>query len=384
MISQPRLIEFPGCNPDCRACHYKEFDYATQLVRKQQWAQAQFEPWGSVLAPLVPAPPQERLHYRTKSWLRAKFSDGPPADLSFGMLRSVRAESGKWDKELISWNECPIHHPAIHQALKGIRAALCAQAPEFARSLAGVWIGIPHLVFVSSAPAHEALQTLNWREILAPPFENVWFHCNPQVGRKIFGHHEMESVFSAATARATPHHPIRAFRQVATTLLKQARHTSVTALIKAKPSAVLDLYCGTGELSQLIPETTGWLGIECSKDAVTYARSLKPPGRALHEAFIGTVEDRLRDPRVVESIPHGFALYVNPPRTGLGSQVLSLIQELSMQKQPTVLAYLSCSASSLARDLKVLEATGWRVETLASYDFFPQTEHFETLAILKR
>ncbi len=310
------------------------------------------------------------------------------------MLRSIRTPDGKWDEELVSWNECPIHHLAIQKAIQGIRKGLSAHAPEFARRLAGIWIGIPHLVFVSSAPdsaAIAALQKLNWAEILTPPFEQVWYHCNPQVGRKIFGHHDIHPVFPfnpevTPTASLPPasHHPIRAFRQVATTLLKQARDKAITALAAAQPAAVLDLYCGTGELSTLLPDTVGWIGIECAKDAISFARSLKPIGRKLHEGFVGTVEDRLRDPKVAELIPPDFAFYINPPRPGMGPAVLSEIEQLTVAKKPKTLVYLSCSASSLARDLKVLESSGWRITDLSSYDFFPQTEHFETLAILKR
>jgi len=46
------------------------------------------------------------------------------------------------------------------------------------------------------------------------------------------------------------------------------------------------------------------------------------------------------------------------------------------------LAYLSCSAGTLARDLSVLEAAGYRVTGIEPYDFFPLTHHVETLARL--
>ncbi|MDD3708601.1 MAG: hypothetical protein PHR17_10130 [Aminobacterium sp.] len=46
------------------------------------------------------------------------------------------------------------------------------------------------------------------------------------------------------------------------------------------------------------------------------------------------------------------------------------------------MAYLSCSAGTLARDLLYLEEKGYEVKHITPYDFFPNTYHVETLACL--
>jgi len=71
--------------------------------------------------------------------------------------------------------------------------------------------------------------------------------------------------------------------------------------------------------------------------------------------------------------------YVNPPRSGLEAPVTAA---LATELRPVRLAYLSCSAGTLARDLSVLEAAGYRVTGIEPYDFFPLTHHVETLARL--
>ena len=372
----------PGCNPACRVCHYKNFDYAEQLERKMGWAEEQLGAWKSVLGEITPALESERLAYRSKSWLRSHVSEG---DVSFGMVRAIRVE-GEWEKEFVSWNTCPLHIPGMQALIQNLRQALREQALGFVENdLVGVWVGSPHVVVVSKTPEIEAARRLDWKKILTPPFDRVWFHHSPQAGKHVFCHNPIESIFAGESPVPDDGvHPIRAFRQVAQSLLVEARKQAVAHLLSSKPDRVLDLYCGTGELSLSFPPETGWVGIELSSAAVNYANKLSPPGRSVHSAFVGAVEQRLVDPRVLSLVTLPYSLFVNPPRSGLTGEAQDKVLNLISDKPPTSIAYLSCSASSLARDLPVLENAGYRVDRLQSFDFFPQTEHFETLALLSR
>lgn len=372
------LAENPACNPLCRVCHYKDLDYPSQLGRKQAWAASQLGKWGHALREIVPAPEGERIAYRAKSWMKGAMSED---GLSFGMYRSVRA-AGKWEKEFVSWDSCPLHVVPIQDTVARLREALAREAPRFSReSLVGAWLASPHLVIVSRHPSSAELKRMDWPRLLAAPFNRVWFHHNPQVGRKIFGHHGIEPVYGEP-GPVDAAHPIRAFRQIAQSLLVEARSLALRHLLQSKPDLLVDLYCGAGDLSLLLPRETGWLGIEMSKEAVLHASALRPEGDAPHAAFVGAVEQRLRDPRVLERIRGKYALYVNPPRSGLTAEASSRVLALMRERPPASVAYLSCSASSLARDLRAFEAEGYRASLLQPYDFFPQTEHFETLAVL--
>lgn len=373
------ILSDSTCNPVCRVCHYKDLDYSTQLERKQAWANLQLGQWKDVLQTIVPAPEDEQLAYRSKSWMMSSFKNGA---LSFGMFRAVRVD-GRWEKEFISWNTCPIHVRPIQQMTAKLGPALVQAAPQFVEnSLVGVWLGSPQLVIVSRESGLEEMRCVDWQKILVPPFDRVWFHRNRQVGKKIFGYEPIHPLAGPPSADNSEHHPIRAFRQVAQSLLVQARARAIQSLLEAKPTQVLDLYCGTGELSRLLPSEVGWIGIEQSSDAVKYANSLQPTRRSIHSAFVGAVEDRLSDPRVLDLIRGPYALYINPPRSGLTLEAKEQVRRLIQKEAPTAIVYLSCSASSLARDLKMFESEGYSADLLQPYDFFPQTEHFETLAVL--
>lgn len=71
---------------------------------------------------------------------------------------------------------------------------------------------------------------------------------------------------------------------------------------------------------------------------------------------------------------------VDPPRAGLDASVIRAL----VSEPPELLLYVSCLPSSLARDLGPLMESGYRVEHLELFDFYPQTYHVELLAALRR
>ncbi len=347
----------PLCNPLCNSCHYRNFDYQKQLSLKQNWANEKLYKWKEVLKEIRPAPEEERLGYRSKTWLR--FHQG-----SFGTFKSVKRE-GKWEKEFISWDTCPLHKEFINKILTKLKEI------ELSDHLMGVWIGSSHLVFVSSKQDIQFYQKIDWARLFSLSI-SIWHHFNPQVGRHIFSKASINLVFGK---RAEMDHPIRAFRQVANTLLKEARELGVTMLLRNNPKLILDLYCGTGELMNLLPKEVKWLGIELSKEAVNYAKKFG-------EAYAGKVEHRLTQKEILGKINDDYSLYLNPPRSGLSTDAKERILGLIKMREPKNIVYLSCSASRLANDLELF--TDYKVEMLQPFDFFPQTEHFEILAILNR
>ncbi len=75
--------------------------------------------------------------------------------------------------------------------------------------------------------------------------------------------------------------------------------------------------------------------------------------------------------------PRRARVLVDPPRFGLIHQVRRALVE----RRPRRLTYVSCHAATLARDLKQLSG-GFRIESLALLDMFPQTGHMEAVVQL--
>ena len=71
-------------------------------------------------------------------------------------------------------------------------------------------------------------------------------------------------------------------------------------------------------------------------------------------------------------------IVVNPPRSGVGDRGMAAIGRIRSDR----LAYLSCNPFSLLRDLAdILDV--YDLRSLTIYDMFPQTRHFEILALLE-
>ncbi|MBE3133071.1 MAG: hypothetical protein IMZ55_06335, partial [Acidobacteria bacterium] len=72
---------------------------------------------------------------------------------------------------------------------------------------------------------------------------------------------------------------------------------------------------------------------------------------------------------------------LDPPRAGCPERVLrALVDDL----RPRRIAYVSCNAEALARDLAAGVAAGYRIDRVQPVDMFPHTAHIESVALLTR
>jgi len=73
-------------------------------------------------------------------------------------------------------------------------------------------------------------------------------------------------------------------------------------------------------------------------------------------------------------------IILDPPRTGLGAETCALLAQIAAP----ALVCVSCDPATLARDLRALLASGYRIQSITLADLFPQTFHLETVVQLRR
>ena len=150
--------------------------------------------------------------------------------------------------------------------------------------------------------------------------------------------------------------------------------------IQCPGGSVVDAYCGVGTISLPLAKRGFHVqGLELNPDSVEQARiNAMHNGLSSHCCFeAGDVADLL-----ASQLSDCQALVLDPPRRGLDQRVVASI----IDQPPAALAYLSCDPATQARDLKALlsPAGSYELEMLQPVDFFPQTTHLESLALLKR
>lgn len=150
----------------------------------------------------------------------------------------------------------------------------------------------------------------------------------------------------------------------------------------------LDLYAGVGLFSTaLAGDFRHIVSVESSQpstgDLSYNAPSNGEPVQARTEQYLARLENTGRT-EIGRQLPHSFHLadlaVVDPPRTGLGEPVAHRLGKLGAPQ----IVYVSCDPATLARDLNVLCAAGYRIGRAHLVDLFPQTYHLESVFVLER
>jgi 23S rRNA (uracil-5-)-methyltransferase RumA len=140
---------------------------------------------------------------------------------------------------------------------------------------------------------------------------------------------------------------------------------------------VYDLYSGTGTIAQMLaPVSRKVVGVEIVEEAVEAARENAAQNHLPNCEFLAG--DVLKVLDTIEERPDYIVL--DPPRDGIHPKALEKIIAYGVDR----MIYISCKPTSLARDLQVLLARGYRVEKICCVDLFPGTYHVEVVTCLHR
>ena len=143
---------------------------------------------------------------------------------------------------------------------------------------------------------------------------------------------------------------------------------------------VLDLYCGAGTITLALSDhAKKVLGAEIVPEAIDDAReNAVRNGVKNAEFFCGDASDVAKKLARENLLPD--VITVDPPRKGLAADVVESIAEM----QPQRVVYVSCDSATMARDVKLFAALGYKARRAAAVDVFPRADHVETVALLSR
>jgi len=145
---------------------------------------------------------------------------------------------------------------------------------------------------------------------------------------------------------------------------------------------VLDLFCGTGTIGQIIASkatNAKIIGVDivasAIKDAKENAKRNNIKGLEFYAADVGKFLSE--HPEYTNKIR---TIILDPARAGIAPKTLKKIINLNAER----LVYVSCNPATQARDTEQLMGAGYQIKKLSLVDQFPHTAHIETVMLLEK
>ncbi|MDD5704522.1 MAG: TRAM domain-containing protein [Kiritimatiellae bacterium] len=316
-------------------CVYDHLAYAAEVALKlRQLRGFLAASIGTDLPELTALPSPRPLHYRNKTVLHAQRRGHGVAKVGY---------FGEDNRTIVDLPACPLACPEINADWQSSQSALRRELAD-GETVTWRWTVTDGVV--------------RWRgraDDAAPPLTELSAAGSLRVPRDGF-------------YQVNP--------EVADALVRQVRDWFSEAAAESRCSGLLDLYCGVGVFALACAQASGLkrvCGIETNGAAVAAAR---------HNARELGVDASFRCGTVAATAgalfeghdPARTVVIADPPRQGLEPAAVAVLCET----RPAHIIHVSCDPATLARDLRVLAAGGYRTRAIRLFDMFPRTAHFES------
>lgn len=377
--SEDRVI--PECEhfSKCGGCNIQHLDYSQQLAFKQSKVSELLSRSGiekKVIEQLPWQPPivSQPWNYRRKARIGVQFNKNAEAIIGFRQKAS---------NQLVAIKSCPILVKPLNDIfpiLKGVIAKL------------NVKKAIGHIEVINSKQqaSQESVSTIIIRQLrdLTNHDRALW--------QSIAKQHQWQLVFDFGKEASSKKdddqqlsYPLidninikfnhRDFIQVN----EQVNSAMVLQAIKwlklSEHDQVLDLFCGLGNFSlpmaTKVKHVTGIEGVQAMVDkAKINADENKLTNCQFYQADLNShwLENQWAH-------NHFTKVVLDPARAG-AEQAVEQIAQLDIH---TVL-YISCDATTLARDSHLLTEQGYKIAKIGLVDMFSQTKHVETMVLFTK
>lgn len=389
----------------CGGCSLKQDDYAAQIEIKKGKVVKLLAPFYSGEIDITPSPQTE--YFRNKIELsfcrqvvwsepfakKKKFIRDKSKPLEFENTFGFRMK-GRWDRS-VNISGCLLYEPNLSAFAAAVRKwALDLQVPFYdQRTHSGVLRGLMlrrgvntgegMAVLITAAP-FDATSFIPLVEQFYPSYSiltavNAGMSdaagiCNIQLlkGRGIM----REKIFESGREIIFEISP-QSFFQTNTKAANLLYQKVANRVAELKPAVMYDLYGGAGSFSLCCAP---YVGKSICVESVASAVNNGIKNAALNKAenvsfFNSTTEDFLTKQRLGNK---NSLIVLDPPRSGVHPKACQTILNSGVK---TIL-YISCNPATLAENLKTLSAK-YEVVHAECFDFFPHSEHIETLTELK-
>lgn len=370
----------------CGGCKYRDLSYKKQLKQKEKRIKESLRSFAHpVVKPILPSPVIE--YYRNKM------------EYSFGIWDEKLALGLRERKKyyhVIDVKKCFLQSPLSDKIRDTVRkSALTAKIKAYHRNkLTGI---LRYLViregkntnqcmvhFITSPTPEKKMNPIfkdlqqKYPEITTLIWSVTESTSDVAIGEHmevIWGPGYIEECIGKLRVKVSPY----SFYQ-ANTLGAETLYDVIKKYVKNAPKEILlDIYSGAGCIGLFVADMFKMvIGLEQNHFAVKDAHSNMRSNNIHNYRAICTRAEDIKHQPTTFSFTEVTAV-VNPPRPGLGSELLDFLCE----KKPAVLLYVSCNPDALERDLQRLTQY-YKITNIQPIDLFPHTPHVETVIMLKR
>lgn len=353
----------------CGGCQWQHMDYDAQLQTKRQMVDRELESAGCSAR-------VERVHAMDVPW-RYRHT----AAIAIGWEAGFRPRGRRGILEI---HDCPISHPLIGALADRLNALLRDGAlPNYHGK---VWLDCT----VVGSPEEPSLQAV------LQGIQGLTLESHPELPEVASLVGEIEGVSSVAFRHRRGHTvelvgPLFATVEVAGRPMYLSAGSFFQTNLDMVPRVIArmreeldgrsirgaaDVYGGIGTFGLPLSDSVERITIiELDPQAADAARMTTERWEVDNVEVVSAHAER-----ALPTLPALDLVIVDPPRSGLGETVVKAL----LDNAAPHIFYVSCAPGSLARDLAQLESGGYRVEALEMFDFYPQTYHVESLAVLRR
>ena len=380
----------PDCPyfPRCGGCALRHMDYEQELALKQTHVQSCLTRIGGQTISALPITGAAQTDgYRNKVQFPVQEQDGRPAAGFF---------SGKTHR-VIPVRHCRIQ-PDCADAIRGAVLAWMEQYHIRAYDEQTHTGYIRHIYIRFGAESGQILvcivancaqlpkkkQLVESLLAVEPGITTIVFSPNTKKGNTVLGT-EFQPLYGDGTITDTLcglqfRLSAPAFYQVNHAQAERLYEKAVQLAGLTGNETVLDLYCGTGTITLcLARHAKKAIGVEIVPQAIEDAKfNAAQNGMENAEFFCmdaGQAAKMLADRHTRPDV-----IVVDPPRKGVSADVIEAIGTMAPQR----VVYVSCDPATLARDLKLLTAAGYTLQTAEAFDLFPRCAHVETVVLLSK
>ncbi|WP_227738810.1 23S rRNA (uracil(1939)-C(5))-methyltransferase RlmD [Waddlia chondrophila] len=360
----------------CGGCQVMHLNYSSQLERKRQRVVDAFERIGKLMdvevLPCVPSPLPLKYRNKVQAPIRQK-KEG----LSIGFY-------ARNSHHLVDVDLCYIHC-ALGQRVYERSVALLKSSGISKEKLR-------HLIIKTAVKTEQALVVIvtgtDQKKSLARLAEEIQRQCpevkgviqnvNPHLHNVVLG-----KTFEVLSGQGWMEEEIldlrfyvspASFFQVNPAQAEQLYRQVIDWAELKGGERVLDAYCGVGTLSLLLARKAGRVvGVECVPQAIADAERNASLNCLANVSFVCAEAEKW-----IQSAERMDLVVLNPPRKGCHPEMIKAIGKM----RPTRLIYVSCDPATLARDLAMLQESGYKIDGACPFDMFPQTAHVETVVKL--